>query len=89
VPNLQWVNLFRKKLVSEYWEKLGELPTKVHEFCDGAGCQFKCAEAFADIADSPTELGYPVIRYYFETSHAKGEIHTYARTLRKPVNPPF
>jgi hypothetical protein len=85
VPNTQWINLFRKKLVNDYWGKLGYLPTKVYEWCDGAGCQFKCAEAFADVSDSKTELGYDVIRYFFETSHAKGDIPKYAVTLLTPM----
>jgi hypothetical protein len=56
-----WINFFRNKPAKVYWGKLGYLPTTVYEWCDGPGCQFKCAEAFAEVSDSKTELDYDVI----------------------------
>ena len=35
--------------------------------------RFKCGEDFADISESEMELGYQRVRYFYETSHAKGE----------------
>ena len=71
----QFVQEFKRRMLPEYWQTHVnvEAPLYVWEWCDGAGAQFKCAEAFADISDSELELGYGTTRYFYETSHAKGE----------------
>lgn len=69
----QFVQLFRKKMVDEYWKKkIGQLPTHVTEFCDGASSQFKCKDSWSQVADSVKTLGFPVTRHFFESSHGKG-----------------
>ena len=69
----QFVQLFRKKMVDEYWrKKIGTLPTHVTEFCDGAGSQFKCRDSWAQVADSKQDLGFPVTRHFCESAHGKG-----------------
>ena len=61
-------------MIDEYWLPIvGEVPKKIWEWCDGASSQFKCARAFADIADSEIELDMEITRFFYETSHAKGE----------------
>ena len=60
-------------MVDEYWKKkIGQLPTHVTEFCDGASSQFKCKDSWSQVADSVKTLGFPVTRHFFESSHGKG-----------------
>ena len=83
---VQVVNTFCKKMLDEYWEKTTHgKPNHVYEFTDGCACQFKGAPAFADISDSEAELGYSRTRYFFATSHAKGEQDAAGANLKKAV----
>ena len=70
----QFVQIFKKKIIDEYWLPIvGKKPDCIWEWCDGAASQFKCGAAFADISESEMELGYSRVRFFYETSHAKGE----------------
>ena len=73
-PGVQFVQIFKKRMIDEYWLPIvGKKPNCIWEWCDGAASQFKCGEAFADISESEMELGYKRVRFFYETSHAKGE----------------
>ena len=70
----QFVQIFKKNMIDEYWLPIvGKTPDCIWEWCDGAASQFKCGAAFADISESEMELGYKRVRFFYETSHAKGE----------------
>ena len=75
IPCSQFVQEFKRRMLPDYWRAhvFVEAPKYVWEWCDGASSQFKCAAAFADVADSEIELGYGVTRFFYETSHAKGK----------------
>ena len=76
---MQFVNHFRAILFKEYFKAQGIPLEFLHEWTDGAACQYKCAKAFADIAACSTNQALPLLgkainiqRNFFATSHAKG-----------------
>ena len=48
----------------------------MHEFTDGCQGQYKSRHCMGDVGYGCGDFGYhQVIRNYFETSHAKGNVH--------------
>ncbi len=45
----------------------------MHEWCDGCSAQYKSCHCMGDVSLSEKDFGYPTLRHYYETAHAKGE----------------
>jgi hypothetical protein len=70
---VQFTQVFRRRMREDYWLAIVKsVPTHIWEWTDGSGQQFKQRRAFADISDSPADLGYAVTRSYCESYHGKG-----------------
>jgi hypothetical protein len=68
-----FVSKFRDMLIKDYFIANELFLTELHEWTDGAGSQYKCVQAFADlVACIGRYPGLKIFKYYFETSHAKG-----------------
>jgi hypothetical protein len=58
----------------EHYAARGMAFTQANEWTDGCAAQYKSSNALGDLgANLEREFGFPVIRHFFETSHAKGE----------------
>jgi hypothetical protein len=69
---VQFTQVFRRRMRQDYWLAIVKsVPTHIWEWTDGSGAQFKQRRAFADISDSPADLGYAVTRSYCESYHGK------------------
>ena len=66
------VSAFRKMLVSHLHSKEVKV-SHVIECCDGSPNQYKCAGAFADIAESAQQLNIDITRCFYGSEHGKGE----------------
>jgi hypothetical protein len=70
--------------VEHYQGKHGVKFAKSNEWTDGCASQYKCSNAFGDLgANWERDFGFPVVRHFFETSHAKGEQDGEGGTLKK------
>lgn len=58
--------------VVNYLESINCKVDLMHEWTDGCACQYKSRHCLGDVSLSSSDFGFPTIRNYFETSHAKG-----------------
>ena len=61
-----------RMLVAQYLQSINYDVKFLHEWTDGCSAQYKSRHCMGDVSYSVADLGYPTIRNYFETSHAKG-----------------
>ena len=61
-----------QRIVADYLTAVGCKVEKMHEWTDGCSTQYKSRHCMGDLSYSNADFGYPIIRNYFETSHAKG-----------------
>ena len=62
----------RRSLVAQYLNEIQYPVTFMHEWTDGCSSQYKSRHCMGDVSHSIADFGFPTIRNYFETSHAKG-----------------
>lgn len=58
--------------VVNYLKEIGYDVELMHEWTDGCSAQYKSRHCMGDVTFSLLDFGFPTIRNYFETSHAKG-----------------
>lgn len=58
--------------VASYLKEIGYQVESMHEWTDGCSAQYKSRHCMGDVSFSINDFGFPTIRNYFETSHAKG-----------------
>ena len=61
-----------RTLVAQYLKDINYKVEIMHEWTDGCSAQYKSRHCMGDVSHSVSDFGYPTIRNYFETSHAKG-----------------
>ena len=61
-----------RTLVAKYLTQIRCPVIMMHEWTDGCSAQYKSRHCMGDVSYSVADFGYPTIRNYFETSHAKG-----------------
>lgn len=61
-----------RTLVAKYLIEIRYPVKMMHEWTDGGSTQYKSRHCMGDTSHSVADFGYPTIRNYFETSHAKG-----------------
>ena len=61
----------RNNVVS-YLKEIGCHVEFMHEWTDGCSAQYKSRHCMGDVSFSVNDFGFPTLRNYFETSHAKG-----------------
>ena len=60
-----------RQLLAEHLKKCGPIHV-LHEWTDGCSAQYKSRHCMADVTHSRADFGFPTIRNFMETSHAKG-----------------
>lgn len=58
--------------VASYLQSINYNTQMMHEWTDGCSAQYKSRHCMGDVSYSQVDFGFPTIRNYFETSHAKG-----------------
>ena len=58
--------------VVNYLKEIGYNVELMHEWTDGCSAQYKSRHCMGDVSFSLLDFGFPTVRNYFETSHAKG-----------------
>ena len=58
--------------VVNYLKDIGYKVQVMHEWTDGCSAQYKSRHCMGDVNFSLVDFGFPTVRNYFETSHAKG-----------------
>ena len=61
-----------RTLVAQYLKSIDYKVKVMHEWTDGCSAQYESRHCMGDVSFSETDFGFPTIRNYFETSHAKG-----------------
>ena len=61
-----------RNIVVNYLKEIGYKVELMHKWTDGCSVQYKSRHCMGDVSFSPLEFGFPTLRNYFETSHAKG-----------------
>jgi len=61
-----------RTLVAKYLTEIRYPVKMMHEWTDGCSTQYKSRHCMGDTSHSVADFGFPTIRNYFETSHAKG-----------------
>jgi hypothetical protein len=79
-----FVHECQRLMYVEHYGRKGHKFTKANEWTDGCAGQYKCGDAFGDLAENwVKDFGFPVERNYFESCHAKGEQDGEGGTLKK------
>ena len=61
-----------RKNVVNYLKEFGYKIEFMHEWTDSCPAQYKSHHCMGDVSFSLLDIGFPTVRNYFETSHAKG-----------------
>ena len=68
--------------VASYLKEIGYTVKFMHEWTDGCSAQYKSRHCMGDVSFSLLDFGFPTLRNYFETSHAKGPQDGAGATLK-------